>query len=276
MVGEKLTKNIEMPDTVTDLGRIYLIILLITGAIFAFIAVTNINDQVLFKLAMIYSVLLIFGFLGILSDKMRDQLGIDSLIWDGSKLKLQIGVGLIFIAGWYLLFMNGGLSLATPQSVGVAFSTSPTLNWFIMGVLAPIAENCFFFGVLNITMIYIVKYLQDNPSKSLVLAGLVMASYFVLTNVPNILFILAISAGSIAAGSMIKSPAIRHIAPIIAAAAFIGGAVFPKFHSYAYQLNESNYIAASWFGFFVCLLAGFVGILPVDMAHIFNNVAVIG
>lgn len=266
-----MANTLEASDNITDMGRAYIMVLIITGAIFAFIAITNINDLVMFKLAMSYSILLIFAFLGQVSDQLSRDLGLDTITWSSEKLKKQLGIGLVFIVGWYLLFMQGGLALATPQSVGVSFSTNPTLNWFITAVLAPIAENAFFFGLLFFTMKYLIRKLQKQPSKVIVLAVLLMGTYYWLTNVPNILFILGISAGAMIIGAYVKDDKIRNLAAIVSAAAFIGGAIFPKYHSYAYQLNESNYVAASYFGFFVCILGPLVGMLPIDMAHIFNN-----
>lgn len=265
--------TLEAPDNMDDLGKIYLKILFGAGIVWAFLAILNYNDTETVKLALIYMILLIFGLFGITLDRLKDDLGFDSLVWDRKNIKRQLLIAIIFSAGWYLLFMKNGNFLATSQSVGVAFTTNPTVNYFLTAVLQPLTENIFFFGVIFMTLVYLIKKSILSTRKAIVLGGLMMASYILMPDVPNILIIISVSVGLIllSAINKNKNKLIQKYAPTLAAALYVGSALFPYFHSYAYQLKQSNYIAAEYFGFFASVLAGFVGMLPADLAHIINN-----
>ena len=262
----------EFKDTVDDLGRIYILILFISGAIWAFIAVNNFNNPPIFRLALTYSLLLIFGFLGISYDRNTHQLGIDSKIWNSDRLKSKLAISSIVLFLWYLVFFKAGFSIATAQSVtGVFFSVSPTLNWFLTTVLGPLAENVFFFGVINMTLITLIKRTIENKKKTLILAGLIVASSSLFTNVPNSFILLIGSAGILVLATLTQNKFLLKHAPIISSALFIGGVVFPKFHSFAYQLFEKHYIAATIFGIIACVLSVYIGIMVGDIFHVGAN-----
>lgn len=268
----------EYSDIVDNLGRIYIFMLFISGAIWAFIAINSFDSPDLFKIAMIYALLLIFGFFGISFDRRSNNLGLDSRIWDGHKLKYQLAVGVIFFIGWYLLYMKAGFSVATAQNIGqtALFSVNPTVNFILLTVLAPLAENIFFFGVLNITLVTFLREIAMDRNKSLIMAGLLALTYFLFTNVPNAIYWVMGAAGLMAITGITQNKFLVKHAPFFVAALMIGGLVFPRFHSYAYQLNERHYIAATFFGIFMCLIVSYIGLLPVDIAHILNNIIAIG
>ena len=276
-MGKNNTSILEFPDTSDSLGKVYIITLFISGAIWAFIAVNNFDTPNLFKLALIYSLLLVFGLFGVLYDRQQKKLGIDSRIWETSKLRIQLIIGIIFFAVWYIVFIKQGFAVASAQSVGqgALFAVNPTLNYFLITILAPLAEDIFFFGVLNITFILIIRSLAQNKIYSLLFGAVVFSLSFLIKNVPNITIYLGISAITIIATSFLD-PKIRKYPAYIASALCIGATIFPAFHGYAYQLNERNYVAASWFGMFACLLISLIGLLPVDMAHIANNMLTAG
>jgi len=265
-------------DIVDNLGRYYMILLFISGAVWAFVAVNSFDAPDLFKIALIYALLLIFGFFGVSLDRRPAEFGINSRIWEGAKLKSQLAIGAIFFIGWYLLFMTSGFSVATAQSVGstALFAVNPTINFILLTVLGPLAENIFFFGVLNITLITLLQKIVKSRTQSLVFAGLTGLSYFMFENVPNAIVLVGAAAGITALAGLTQHQFLLKHAPFVVSAFIIGALVFPRFHSYAYQLNQKNYIAASWFGFFMCLLAGYIGMMPVDIAHILNNIIAVG
>lgn len=265
-------------DAVDDLGKMYILILFVSGVIWAFIAINNFESPQIFKISIIYSLLLIFGLIGVLADRNSNKLGLDSRLWESSNVKKQLLISVVFILAWYLLFIKNQFSVATAQSVGstALFSVSPTLNFMLVAVLGPLAENIFFFGILNITVITLLRSFVQNKTKGLVISGLIFASQILFLNVPNSFLIISSSAAIVAITAITQNKFLIKHGPIFASALYIGGAVFPKYHSYAYQLNERNYIAASWFGFFVCLLAAYIGMMPVDLAHIANNVIAVG
>lgn len=157
---------------------------------------------------------------------------------------------------------------------GGVFSISPTLNYVLTSVLGPLAENVFFFGFLNITLIFVLRKLLEDRPKSIVAALLLFATQPLFRNVPNSTLFLGISSAAIILAALTQNDTLKKHAPVIASAFFIGGTVFPRFHSYAYQLNEQNYIAATWFGIIMCALAWYVGIAVVDLNHIGNNAVV--
>jgi hypothetical protein len=266
-------------DVVDNLGRIYIILLFISGAIWAFVAVNNFDTPSLFKVAMIYSMLLIIGLLGISFDRRKEELGIDSRIWSGDRLKYKLGLSVIFFFIWYLVFMKSGFAVATAQSTGgTLFSTSPTLNFLLVSVFGPLAEDIFFFGVANITMVTILRELMavqrkgETAKKGIIMAVLLMATYPLFTNVPNAIIYAGTAAGIVAVASFTQNKFLLKHVPYFASALIIGGLVFPRFHSYAYQLNERSYVAATYFGTLMCLITSYVGLLPVDIIHIANNI----
>lgn len=269
----------EFDDLVDNLGRVYLIVLFVSAVIWAFIAVNNFETPTIFKLALIYSLLLIFGFLGVSYDRRAQQLGLDSRIWEGKNLKFKLGLSILIFFLWYLIFMSGGLSIATAQSVtgGATFSVSGSLNFLLTGILGPIAENIFFFGVINITMIYIIRQILESKKNS---QGIAMAVFMLIStplflSVPNAIFYIGTASGLMLLTVITRNKFLMKFAPIAIAAFYVGGILFPKFHNYAYQLNEKHYVAASIFGIIACVLAGSVGMLPVDILHIGNNVVVV-
>lgn len=260
-------------DTLDNLGPLYMTILFISGAIWAFIAINNVLDQGVFKQAMIYSILLIFGFIAVSYDRRAQKLGLDSRIWESKNIRLKLIIGLVVLAGWYLLFIDSGFSVAT-ASVGTNFSVNPTLNYFLISVLGPLAENIFFFGVLNITLVTLLRRFSQDKVQGTTVAVLIYLSSYLFANVPNITLYCGLSAISMLIATWGNSKTIRKYATIFASAFFIGGAIFPAFHGYAYQLNEKNYIAASYFGILMCIIASYIGIIPVDIVHIGNNAIV--
>jgi hypothetical protein len=269
----KQTSLIEFPNLVDDFGRIYLLILFITGVIWAFIAINNFDTPQIFKLSLIYSLLLIFGFLGVVYDRSEKKLGLDSRIWEGSKLKLQLGIGILFFFAWYILFMKSGFSVASAQSVsGSTFAVSPTFNFILVNILGPLAENIFFFGVLFITLVYFIKTIIVNRTKGLILTGLIIASIPVFSSVPNSLYFVIAAATINAATSLMPNKFLQKHGPIFVAAILVGSLIFPKFHSYAYQLNERNYVAAQYFGLAMCIITAYIGLMPVDIIHSANNI----
>jgi hypothetical protein len=276
-MGKNKKSILEFPDTTDSLGKVYIITLFISGAIWAFIAVNNFDTPNLFKLALIYSLLLIFGLFGILYDRQKKKFGIDSRIWESSRLRLQLIIGIIFFAIWYIVFIKQGFAVASAQSIGqgALFAVNPTLNYFLITFLAPLAEDIFFLGILNITFILIIRSMAANKIYSVLLAAIIFALSFLIKNVPNITIYLGASAVIIIATSFLD-PKLQKYPAYLASALCIGASIFPAFHGYAYQLNERNYIAASWFGLFACLLISFVGLLPVDLAHIANNILTAG
>jgi hypothetical protein len=266
-------------DIVDNLGRIYILLLFISGAIWAFVAVNNFDTSSLFKVAMIYSMLLIFGFIGVSYDRRKQNLGIDSRIWDGDRLQYKLAISVIFFFIWYLVFMKSGFAVATAQSTGgTLFSTSPTLNFLLVSVFGPLAEDIFFFGVCNITLITLLRELvlaqnrEVYAKKGLIMAAMMMATYPLFVNVPNAIIYSSTAAILVAVTSFTQNKFLLKHAPIFASALIIGGLVFPRFHSYAYQLNERSYVAATYFGTFMCLITSYVGLLPVDIIHIANNI----
>ena len=271
-------KSIEFPDIIDNLGTVYIAILFVSGIIWAFIAINNFETPTIFKLSLIYSILLIFGFLGVSYDRRTQQLGLDSRIWEGTKLKTQLLVAIIVFALWYLIFMSSGFAVATPQSVtgGSLFSVTPALNFFLTAVLAPIAENIFFFGVINITFIFILRKLfqEENKTKIIITGIVIAATAPIFSNVPNSMYIIFLAAALTIITGITKINFLKKHAPILISALIIGGAIFPKFHSFAYQLNENSYIAAQVFGITVSIIAAYIGLLPVDILHIANNAAV--
>ena len=276
-MGKNKKSILEFPDTTDSLGKIYIITLFISGVIWAFIAVNNFDTPNLFKLALIYSLLLIFGLFGVLYDRQQKKLGIDSRIWESSRLRLQLIIGIIFFAIWYIVFIKQGFAVASAQSVGqgALFAVNPTLNYFLITFLAPLAEDIFFFGILNITFILIIRSMAANKIYSMIFAAIIFSLSFLIKNVPNITIYLGASAVIIIATSFLD-PKLQKYPAYLASALCIGAAIFPAFHGYAYQLNERNYVAASWFGLFACLLISFIGLLPVDLAHIANNMLTAG
>jgi hypothetical protein len=272
------SKTFELSDLTDNLGTIYLGLLFSSGIIWAFIAINNFETPTLFKLALIYSILLIFGFLGVSFDRRHLQLGLDSRIWEGKGIKKKLVLSVVLFALWYLVFMSSGFSVASAYSVtGALFTVSPAVNFFLTAVLGPIAENIFFFGVINMTLIYVLRSVfdaKDARTKSIVIGLILMASSSLFTNVPNSLYILLLAGGLTIATGVSKNEFLMKHAPIAISALFIGGVIFPKFHSFAYQLNESSYIAAQVFGIAVCIIAAYIGMLPVDILHISNNAAV--
>jgi hypothetical protein len=268
----------EYSDVVDNLGRIYLFLLFISGAVWAFIAVNSFDHPDLFKIALIYALLLIFGFFGISYDRRSNNLGLDSRIWEGKKLKYQLAVGVVFFIGWYLLYMRSGFSVATAQNVGqtALFSVNPTLNFLLLTVLGPLAENIFFFGVLNITIVTFLREIIIDRNKSILLAGIIGLTYFLFTNVPNAMYmVMGASLLTVLTGISGNKTLQKH-APFVITALLVGGLIFPRFHSYAYQLNEKHFIAATFFGIFMCLIVSYIGLLPVDIIHIANNIVAIG
>lgn len=263
-------------DIVDNLGRIYILLLFVSGAIWAFIAVNSVDQPEIFKIAMIYSLLLIFGFVGVMLDRNsvpKNKLGLDSRIWEGTRLKYQLAAGILVFFFWYLVFMRSGFAVATPQSI---FAVNPAINYFLVTVLGPLAEDIFFFGVINITLLTLLRKFGQSTKNSLIIAALMAASTPLFKNVPNSMFTILGSAALIGITGFTKNPFLQKHGLILASALFIGGAVFPNFHSYAYQLNQQNFVAASWFGILMCLMVSYIGLLPVDITHIANNVAAIG
>jgi hypothetical protein len=280
MARTKLPLIGEFSDAVDNLGRIYIITLFVSGIIWAFAAINSFNEPNIFKIALIFTILLIFGFLGISFDRrMRTKLGLDSRIWENKNIRFKIGLALIFFVGWYLLFIRADYAVATAQSVGQAaiFSVSPTLNFLMIGVLGPLAEDIFFFGVINITVITLIREIMLNRRNALITAGLIGLSYFMFSNVPNAIYMVAAAAGALIFISFNnKNPLMKRYGAPVVSALLVGGLVFPAFHAFAYQLNERSFIAATIFGILMCLMAAFVGILPVDIIHILNNIIVTG
>ena len=270
--------NLELSDVLDNLGMIYIALLFVSGAIWAFIAINNFEVPTIFKLSLIYSILLIFGLLGISYDRRTQQLGLDSRTWDGDKIKSQLLISVIVFALWYLIFMHSGFAIATPQSVtaGALFSVSPALNFFLTSFLGPIAENVFFFGVLNLTMVFALRRLfaQESRIRSIIAGLVIMATTPLFSNVPNAIYVLVLAGLLTIFTGVFNIAFVRKHGPIIISALFVGGVIFPKFHSYAYQLNEQSFIAAQVFGIMVCIIASYIGILPVDILHIANNAAV--
>ena len=281
---EKKSKSnslLEFPDILDNLGTIYITLLFISGIIWAFIAINNFETPTIFKLSLIYSLLLIFGFLGISYDRGRTQkMGLDSRIWEATNIKKKLLISIILFAAWYFLFMTSGFSVATAQSVtgGTLFGVSPGLNFFLTAVLGPIAENVFFFGVISITFITILRkiFATENKGNVIITALVILATIPLFDNVPNIALLISIAAGLTLVTGLTQNQFLRKHAPIMISAIIVGTAVFPKFHSFAYQLNERHYIAAQLFGGGAVLLAAYVGILPVDIIHILNNAFVMG
>jgi hypothetical protein len=274
------TKTFELKDVTDNLGLTYLVVLFVSGAVWAFIAINNFESPVIFKLSLIYSLLLIFGFLGVSFDRRNHQLGLDSRLWEGGKIKNKLIIAVILFALWYLVFMSSGFSVATAQSVsaGTLFSVSPELNFFLTTVLGPLAENIFFFGVLNMTFIFILRKLlsakDKNKAKSVITGLVIMAFIPIFSNVPNIIYVLGAAGVLTIVTGLTNVKFLDKHAPIFISALVIGGAVFPKFHSFAYQLNEKSFIAAQIFGIGASLIAGYIGMLPVDIIHVANNAAV--
>ena len=272
-------KSFEFSDLTDNLGLTYLIVLFASGAIWAFIAINNFETPTVFKLALICSILLLFGFLGVSYDRRSQELGLDSRLWEKTNMKKQLIIAVILFAVWYLVFMSGGFSVATAQSVtggGTLFSVSPGLNFILTAVLGPLAENIFFFGVLNFTLITMLRRLfaEQNRVKSIVSGVVILATIPLFNVVPNAVIVLGLAGLLTIFAGVTNFPAVHKHAPIIISALIIGGAVFPKFHSFAYQLNESSFFAAQVFGIGVCMVAAYVGMLPVDILHVGNNAAV--
>lgn len=274
----KTNTKYEISDLIDNLGMIYLAVLFASGVIWAFIAINNFETPVLFKLALIYSLLLIFGLLGISYDRRTQQLGLDSRIWDGKEIKKQLVVAIVFFAVWYILFMRGGFSVATAQSVtsGTLFSVSPALNFFLTSVLGPIAENVFFFGVINLTLVFILRrmFAEETRTKPIVAGIVIVATTPLFWNVPNAAYFLILAGILTIFTGLFKIDMVRKHGPIIISSLIVGGVVFPKFHSYAYQLNEHSFVAAQSFGIAACILISYIGMLPVDLVHIANNIGV--
>lgn len=278
-MAQNKKKTFELSDMVDNLGNVYLMILFVSAVIWAFIAVNNFETPEIFKISLIYSLLLIFGFIGISYDRRTQQLGLDSRIWQGKDIKKKLLVSVIFFAIWYIVFMSSGFSVATAQSVtsGSLFSISPALNFFLTTVLGPLAENIFFFGVINITLVFILRKLLANVNNKkgpITLGVLMIASIPLFSNVPNSAYLLGLAGILTIATTFTKSGFMQKHAPVLISALIVGGVVFPKFHSFAYQLNERSYIAAQVFGIGVSIIASYIGILPVDILHIANNGAV--
>lgn len=278
MAANKNRGILEFKDITDDLGRVYIIVLFVSAVIWAFTAINAFDTPHLFKLALIYSLLLIFGFIGVSYDRRQKKLGLDSRIWESGKLKLKLGISVVFFFLWYIIFMKQGFAVATAATVpgGALFSVSPTLNFLLTAVLGPLAENIFFFGVINITVIMLLRKFVRNRVQGLIMAGLILASYPLFTQVPNSFIFLAASAGLVAITTLTQNKFLMKHAPFFASALLIGAVIFPKFHAYAYQLDERSYVAATYFGFFMCLIAGYIGLMPVDITHIANNVIAIG
>lgn len=271
-------KTLELSDVTDNLGMIYLGTLFASGVIWAFIAINNFETPTIFKLSLIYSILLIFGFLGVSFDRRANQLGMDSRLWEGTNIKNKLVISIVLFAIWYLIFISSGFSVATAYSVsGTLFSVSPALNFFLIAVLGPIAENIFFFGIINFTVIFALRNLFAAPNarvRGIVLALVMLGMIPLFANVPNIVYVFGLAALLTAAAGFVKAPFFQKHAPVFISALIVGGAVFPKFHSFAYQLNESSYIAAQVFGIGVSIIAAYIGMLPVDILHIGNNAAV--
>lgn len=271
-------KQFEWADITDNLGMIYIGTLFASGVIWAFIAINNFETPAIFKLALIYSILLIFGFLGVSYDRRANQLGLDSRIWEGKNLKRKMVISIVLFAIWYLLFISSGFSVASAYSVsGSLFSVSPAVNFFLTAVLGPIAENIFFFGVINMTVIFMLKNLfAGNKARagSIAFALVILATIPLFDNVPNATYLLVAAAALTAIGGFFTNKTYQKHAPVFISALVVGGVVFPKFHSFAYQLNEQSYFAAQVFGIAVCIIAAYVGMLPVDILHIGNNAAV--
>lgn len=271
--------NIEskFKQQVDDVGRLYIFILFGSAVIWSFIAINNLDTPSLFKTSLIYSILLIFAFIGLGYDKSTHKLGLDSRIWSADHLKRKLAVSLVFFAFWYLIFVSNGFTVATAQSVSTnVFSVNPTVNYVLITILGPLAEDIFFFGILNITLVQIVRNVMKDRVKGLVSAGAIFATFPLFQNVPNSFMLITGSATIVALGTILQNKKLAPHLAFFATALFVGAAIFPKFHSYAYRLNENHYISASWFGFFMCILTSYVGLIPVDFAHILNNMIVVG
>jgi hypothetical protein len=110
--------------------------------------------------------------------------------------------------------------------------------------------------------------------KAIITGLVIIASIPFFTNVPNSIYVL-ITAGALTMFTgLFNIEFIRKHAPVLISALVVGGVVFPKFHSYAYQLNEQSFVAAQVFGIIVCIIAAYIGMLPVDIVHIANNAGV--
>jgi hypothetical protein len=267
----------QFKQVVDDLGKNYITLLFFSGVIWTFIAAVMI-DTPLFKVSLVYSLMLIFAFLAVSFDRRQNSLGIDVRIWEIDRLKYKFGVAVVFILVWFVFFINSGLSIGTLATAGGTgtFSTNPTLNWTLINFLGPLAEDIFFFGVMNISFIFLIRRMIKNKVQGLSMAGvLLLASFVFFNDIPDFEFWAAFSAGMVALAVMMpKSKMVQKYAPILASAGFIGGLVFPKFHAFAYGLDAqsvSKYKGASWFGFFACIIAALIGLMVVDIGHFANN-----
>jgi len=267
--------SLEEPDVTDSLGRVYIILLFISGIVWGFLAVNNQSNPDIFKISLVYSILLILGLLGVGLDRVSDNLGLDSRLWSSKNLGRNLVIALIVSMAWYLLFLRGGFSVAVPQAVASPlFVVADSVKFFLVTVLGPLAENLFFFGVVNFTFILFIRETIQEKNKAWILAMVVMATYLIFNSVPFSLITLSLAAISIIVSAYSNNKTIQHWGPVFASAFIVGGNVFPIYHSSAYQLNEQNFVAAMIFGILMCLLGYFAGMLVVDVVHTFNNVAV--
>jgi len=265
----------EIPDIIDNLGRVYIIILFLSGAIWSYIALQNIQDAEVFRISMIYAILLILAFIGIVVDKLGLDLGLDSRLWDGSNIKQKVAFGFFFSIVWYFFFIRPGYKLAVAQSFldapTLAIGGSQGMRIFMVSVLGPLAENAFFFAVLGFTFTRIIRLVQKNRTATLTLAAGVFLSTPFFSNVPFSGILVPAAAVLIVLPILSRNPLIRAYAPLLATALYLGGTIFPKYHSGVYQLNERNFLAASLFGIIAVIFASFFGILVVEILHIVNN-----
>jgi hypothetical protein len=270
----------ENPDFTDSLGKIQIFLLFVSGIIWGFLAVNNIDTPDIFKISLVYSILLILGLVGVALDRgSKNSLGLDSVLWKTDQLQKQMIFAAIFSLLWYIFFMSGGLFLAVPLSVtSPTFAVSPTTKFFLVTVLGPIAENIFFFAVVNFSVkLFIRQILEDPDKKKAVIMGVLMfGSSTLFGTVPFSSAIITAAALILVVGRLSNQKQLYELISIVVTALYVGGVLFPVYHSKAYSLNEKNFIASIFFGIFMCLIASFIGLLVVDLVHIFNNTVALG
>jgi len=269
----------EASDVTDELGRIYILVLFLSGIIWGFLAVNNVDTPDIFKISLVYSILLILALIGIGFDRSSNNLGLDSVLWQVKSLQRQIIFAIIFSILWIAFFINNGLFLAIPLSISSpTFAVGELTKFLLVTVLGPLAENIFFFGVINFTLKLFIRQIleEENLVKSAVLATLIFFSQSLFADVPYSNFIVTGAALVILVAAITKSKAQYELFSIISSSLIVGGVMFPVYHSKAYQLNEKNFIAATIFGVIMCLVAAYIGLLPVDIVHSINNMFALG
>lgn len=258
-------------------SMIHALLLIVAFVTFGWIAVDNLANQSAYRVAMIYVVLLIAAFVIILADylspetfKKGKKFFFDAILWDSKSIKKNLVAGLLFFAGWYMFFMRPGFAVAVPQEFA-SLQAGTTTKAFMQIILGPHSENILFFSALALTFIVVIKWASQDLKKSYLLAAIIFSTILFFKQIPYHTVTIPVAAALVIINAHSKDAIINKAAPVIVAALVIGSNVFPQFHSFAYALVEKNFYAAVYFGFFMVLLAAFIGILSVDIVHVLNN-----